>query len=69
MFKLRIGGLNGRGKIAVFCSTEKSLNYRDILDCHVCSGQATGIKLELELTSSKSGDYADIDINLQKLVF
>ena len=55
-------------KIALFRSTEKSVNYQDILDCHVSSGQATGIKI-VYLTSFKNGDYADIDIIPQKLVF
>ena len=47
---------------------KKSVNYQDILDCRVSSGQATGIKI-IYLTSSKNGDYADIDIIPQKLVF
>ena len=55
-------------KLAVFRSTENYVNYRDILDCHVSSGQATGIKV-VYLTPSKNGDYADVDIIPQKLVF
>ena len=55
-------------KFAVFRSTEKSINYQDILDCRVSSGQATGIKI-LYLISSKNADYADINIIPQKLVF
>ena len=47
---------------------KKSVNYQDILDCHVSSGQATGIKI-VYLTSSKNGDHADIDSIPQKLVF
>ena len=64
MFKLKIGGLYGGrryAKIAVFRSTEKSVNYQDILDCRVSSGQATGIKI-VYLTSSKNGDYANMNI-------
>ena len=70
MFKLKIRGLYGGrryAKIALFRRTEKSVNYQDILDCRVSSGQATGIKI-VYLTSSKNGDYADIDIIPQKLV-
>ena len=63
MFKLKIGLYGGRrySKFAVFRGTEKSVNYRDILDCRVSPGQATRIKI-VYLTSSKDGDYADIDI-------
>ena len=64
MFKLKIGGFHeGRrhSKINLFLSTEKSVNYQDILDYHVSSDQAMGMKIGY-LTSSKNGDYADIDI-------
>ena len=47
---------------------KKSVNYQDILDFRVSSGQATGIRI-VYLTSSKNGDYADIDIIPQKLSF
>ena len=62
-------------KLSVFCSTEKSANQRDILDCRVLSGQSTGIKdkncifghgllylniVGHDLTMSMNRDYADI---------
>ena len=54
-------------KSLYFVVLKKSINYRDIFDCCVSSGQATGIKI-VYLTSSKSGDYADIDIIPSKIV-
>ena len=71
MFKLKIGGLHGGtryAKFAVFRGTEKSVNYQDILDCCVSPERAMRIKI-VYLTSSKDGDYADIYIIPQKLVF
>ena len=67
-FSVRLTCFPDWAKIAVFRSAEKSVNYLDILDCRVSSGQATGIEI-VYLTLSKNGDYADIDINPQKLVF
>ena len=55
-------------KSAVFRSTENSVNHQDILDCRVSSGHATGIKI-VYLTSPKNGDYANMNIIPQKLVF
>ena len=48
MITLKIKGLYGGrhyAKTAVFRSTEKSVNYQDIFDCPVSSGQPTGIKI------------------------
>ena len=56
------------GKFAIFRSMEKSVKYRDILDCHVLSGRPTGIKVVF-LASSKNGNYADMNIIPQILVF
>ena len=49
-------------------AAHSSVNHQDILDFHVSSGQATGIRF-VYLTSSKNGDYANMNIIPQKLVF
>ena len=53
-------------KFAVFCSTENSVNYRDIWDSSFPSGQAIRIKI-VYLASSKNGNNADMDIIPQSL--
>ena len=47
---------------------KKSVNYRDVFDCCVSSGQATGIKY-VYLNSPKNEDFADLNIIYKKLVF
>ena len=54
-------GRNVTYKHGIFRSAQNSVNYQDILDCHVSSDQTSGIEVAY-LDSSKDGGYADINI-------